>query len=185
MRQLRNGNPKADADAPGKSEEDRDQNIKSVIRLETKALRRRTLAERVADRVTLAVGSTVCILAHLVWFGLWIAINEGAFSPRIKPFDPFPFSLLTLIVSLEAIFMTQLVLMTQNRMQREADKRAHLDLQVNLLAEQEGTMTIRMLCRICEHLGLEVDDPHVIEKLKESTNVGKLAQRLEKHLPGG
>jgi uncharacterized membrane protein len=167
-----------------RANEERDKNIESVIRLETKALRRRTFAERIADRTTLAVGSTVCIVAHAIWFGVWIAVNEGAFATRIKPFDPFPFSLLTLIVSLEAIFMTQLVLMAQNRMQREADKRAHLDLQVNMLAEQEGTMTVRMLCRICERLGLEVDDPHVIEKLKESTNVGKLAQRLEKQLPG-
>jgi uncharacterized membrane protein len=70
------------------------------------------------------------------------------------PFDPFPFSLLTSIVSLEAIILTLFVLATQNRLTREADKRAHLDLQVNLLSEQEMTIMLKMLEEPCEHFHL-------------------------------
>jgi uncharacterized membrane protein len=73
---------------------------------------------------------------------------------RERPFDPFPFGFLMLLVSLEAIFLTAIVLMTQNRMRRQADKRAHLDLQVNLLAEQELTAMLQMLNALCERMGV-------------------------------
>ena len=75
----------------------------------------------------------------------------------VKAFDPYPFGLLTMVVSLEAIFLTIMVLISQNRMTMQADRRAHLDLQVNLLAEQEATAMVRMLERITLHLGLPVE----------------------------
>ena len=91
--------------------------------------------------------------------------------PGIEPFDPFPFSLLTTIVSLEAIFLTLFVLISQNRMSREADKRAELDLQVNLLAEKEATMILRMLQEISGHLGLSGEANKDIEELLKETKV--------------
>jgi uncharacterized membrane protein len=92
-------------------------------------------------------------LAHLAWFGTWIVVNGGVL-PGFEPFDPYPFSFLTLVVSLEAIFLSIFVLLSQNRLTRQAEKRAHLDLQVNLLAEQESTIALQLLQRICEHLGI-------------------------------
>ena len=118
-------------------------NIDTILELEKQAIQSRSTAEHIADKVTTFAGSTPFIIFHLVWFGLWILVNV-----RIIPgitFDPYPFSFLTLVVSLEAIFLTLLVLMSQNRMTKEADKRAHLDLQINLLSEQETTLTLRMV----------------------------------------
>lgn len=100
-----------------------------------------------------------------------------------EPFDPFPFSLLTSIVSLEAIFLTLFVLASQNRMTLEADKRAHLDLQVDLLAEQEMTVVMRMLREICEHFDLkQTTASDEFRALIERTDVRDLAERVERNL---
>ena len=103
---------------------------------------------------------------------------------RIGRFDPFPFSLLNVLVSLEAIFLTSFVLMTQNRMTHQADKRAHLDLQVNLLAEQELTAILQMIYALCQQAGTcaRVTDKRIEQLLKE-TDIVKLAVALEKELP--
>jgi uncharacterized membrane protein len=100
-----------------------------------------------------------------------------------RAFDPFPFTLLNLAVSLEAIFLSSFVLMTQNRMARQGDKRTHLDLQVNLLAEQELTTMLRMVYALCRQAGVHVDirDEQVAELLKE-TDIQKLAVVLDKNL---
>ena len=104
-------------------------------------------------------------------------------SQRLAGFDPYPFSFLTLIVSLEAIFLSLFVLISQSRMSREADRRAHLDLQVNLLAEQENTKALEMLHRISQHLGLEIPRDDEVHGLIEKTHVDHLASELDKRLP--
>jgi uncharacterized membrane protein len=159
------------------------ENVDAVMRLENKALHGRTTAERIADSVTTVAGSTPFLILHVVWFGGWMLVNTGVIR-GVSAFDPFPFSFLTLVVSLEVIFVTLLVLMSQNRMRKEADKRAHLDLQLSMLAEQEGTMSLRMLRRICKHLGLqEEEEDQQMQRLEEATDVGQLARTLEKKLP--
>jgi uncharacterized membrane protein len=110
-------------------------------------------------------------------------LNSGLI-PGSRPFDPFPFSFLTLVVSLEAIFLTLLVLMSQNRMIKEADKRAHLDLQLNMLAEQEGTELLRLVQKICKHLGMDEEADEAAQHLQEQTDVHQLAKALDEHLPG-
>src|SRR6185295_12599703 len=127
---------------------------------------------------TTFAGSTSFIIFHIIWFAGWILINLRLI-PGIRPFDPLPFSFLTLVVSLEAIFLTLLVLMSQNRMTKEADKRAHLDLQLNMLAEQEGTMILRLVKKISNHLGLEKDIEESIHPLEEETDVNQLANALK------
>ena len=101
----------------------------------------------------------------------------------IEPFDPYPFSLLTTIVSLEAIFLTLFVLISQNRMSREADRRAALDLEVNILAERESTMTLRILHDISHHLGLKGEASKDLAELLKETRLEELSTRLEKALP--
>jgi uncharacterized membrane protein len=119
---------------------------------------------------------------HLVWFAGWIIIN-GGFIRRVKPFDPFPFSLLTMIVSLEAIFLSIWILISQNQMSRQADRREHLDLQVNLLAEQESTATLRVVNRIAQHLGLDVSDCATDVALTRETDIEHLASAVDETLP--
>ncbi len=157
-------------------------NVEAITKLEEQAIHNRTPIEHAADVITRSAGSTPFIIFHLLWFGAWISINTGLL-PAIKPFDPFPFSFLTLVVSLEAIFLSLLVLMAQNRMTKEADKRAHLDLQINLLAEQEGTVMLKLLQKICEHLGIEAEGDEALQEMIEETDVHQLAEELEEKLP--
>jgi len=153
-------------------------NIETILELEKQAVQGRSAAEHIADKITTFAGSTPFIIFHAVWFGGWIIVNVGIIR-GIAPFDPFPFSFLTLVVSLEAIFLTLLVLMSQNRMTKEADKRAHLDLQINLLDEQETTLTLRMVQKIALHLGLKVEEEQSIKELSKDTDVNNVAKSLD------
>ena len=126
--------------APGSAPEQR--NVETISRLEQDALRARSIAERLSDTLTKAIGSLASISLHVGWFAAWILINTGVI-PWIDPFDPFPFGVLTLIVSTEGVLLALIILISQNRMIRQADRRAHLDLQISLLAEQEATLMLR------------------------------------------
>jgi uncharacterized membrane protein len=158
-------------------------NVEAIMKLERDAIGNRSTAEHLADKVTTFAGSTPFLLLHTVWFGVWVIANVGLI-PGLSPFDPFPFSFLTLVVSLEAIFLTLLVLMIQNRMMKEADKRTHLDLQLNMLAEQESTVLLRLVRRIGQHLGVEEEHDQTAERLAEETDVHHLARKLDEELPG-
>src|SRR6187399_2176015 len=132
-------------------------NLRHIAELEEKALATRSPGEKIGDAASRLIGSMPFVLFHLVWFAGWIVLNLGA-VPGIKPFDEFPFGLLTLVVSLEAIFLSLFLLISQNRMTRQADKRAHLDLQINLLAEAETTKILRMLEQIADKVGVSKDE---------------------------
>lgn len=157
-------------------------NIEAIMELEKEAIHNRTMAEQMADRVTTISGSLPFIIFHLIWFGGWILINVGLI-PAIEPFDPFPFSFLTLVVSLEAIFLSLLVLMSQNRMIKESDKRTHIDLQLNMLAEQEGTLVLKIVQQIGKKLGVDIEEDEV-QTLKQKTDVQELAETVEEKIPG-
>ena len=154
-------------------------NIQEVAELELETLKARTPLERWTVVVAAAASSTAFTMAHLVWFGLWIGANT------LTPwrFDPYPFSLLTLVVSLEAIVLTGFILRDQAYMELVSDRRAHLDLQVNLLAEQELTAIMRMLCGLAAHVGYDAraDNPQ-LEELLQHTNVRELAARIKTEL---
>ena len=160
-----------------------DQNIRAVARLEQTARLNRSLAERVGDRIIEVVGSSLSVLVHALLFGVWITLNSAS---RFFQFDPFPFSLLTSIVSLEAIILTLFVLANQRRQMREADKRAHLDLQVNLLSEQEMTIMLRMLRELCANFDLtETINSGAFRELIKKTDVADLADRVDQTLNSG
>jgi uncharacterized membrane protein len=153
-------------------------NVEDIARLEKQAVQDRTRGECLAESITRMAGSMPVIVFHAVWFSVWALLNLGVI-PNILPWDPLPFNFLTLILSLEAIFLTLLVLTTQNRLTKDADKRAHLELQINMLAEQESTATLRMLEKICKHLGIEYEAEEA-QQLAKTTDVIKIAKSLEK-----
>jgi uncharacterized membrane protein len=159
------------------------QNVRTVSRLEREALRSRSSAERVSDALTRAIGSIPSITFHAASFVAWILVNTGT-VPVIAPFDPFPFGVLTLIVSTEGVLLAIIILISQNRMIRQADRRAHLDLQVSVLAEQETTLVLHTLRRIAAHIGVP-DDPADAQasKLVEQTDLTEMMRDLEKELP--
>lgn len=159
-------------------------NVEAIAKLELKELHRRSSGEKVSDFFVSLMGSMPFLIFHIVWFVAWFTINLNL-VPRIAPFDPFPFGILTLIVSSEGVFLAIFILISQNRMTRQSDKRAHLDLQVSMLAEQEMTMMLRMQQKVCEHLGVEVDDVREeAEQLIGETDVQRLVNTLEKKMPG-
>jgi uncharacterized membrane protein len=165
---------------PGKSPSDHA--IEAVAQIEHSARDARSRIDHFASTITRVAGTAQSIVFHLIWFILWLLINLHAI-PGIQPFDPFPFNLLTTCVSLEAIFLTLFVLISQNRLSQEADKRAQLDLQVNLLAEKETTMILRMLQDISERLGVTGSSTKELRDLIRETNVDELAEKLEEALP--
>jgi len=159
-----------------------DHTIEAVAQIEKAARDGRSRIDHCASTITRVAGTARSILFHLVWFSAWLLVNLHAI-PGIQPFDPFPFNLLTTVVSLEAIFLTLFVLISQNRLSQEADKRAHLDLQVNLLAEKETTMILRMLQDICERLGVTGSSTKELRDLIKETKLDELAEKLEEALP--
>lgn len=130
-----------------------ERNIRTIISLRLKAAQERNLQDRIADAVTSFSGRMVFVYVHVVWFGVWILLNTGWFGGR--PFDPFPYGLLTLIVSLEAIFLSTFVLISQNRLSEETEHRADLHLHIGLLTEHELTRVLQMLDAIQDKLGIE------------------------------
>jgi uncharacterized membrane protein len=155
-------------------------NIEAVAKLEENFIKNRSLADKLADWIGGFSGSVTFVLLHVVVYGSWIAINLKLI-PRIAVFDPYPFLLLSVVVSIEAIFLSTFVLMKQNRMSRRADQRNHLDLQINLLAEREMTTVLQLLRRISIRLGVPVSGEH-IEDLSAETSIPELAQQISENL---
>ena len=160
------------------------ENIQAIIRMEEQSARQRSPTDRAADAIASFAGTVTFVVLHLVWFAAWTAFNVGWIPLGAKPFDPYPFQLLSLIVSLEAVLLSTFVLIKQNRMGLRSDRRNHLDLQINLLTEKEVTKVIQMLEGISAHLGIEhgVVDRET-QELGEVTAVGDLAQELQRSLP--
>jgi len=150
-------------------------NVAAVAQLEQSERLRRTAVERVIDRLGIWAGHPSFPLLHVAWFAVWIAFN--LWSPR--PFDPYPFTFLTLVVSLEAILLTSFVLAAQDRMTREADRRAKLDLQIDMLAEQELTAILRGIGAIAAHSAVDLTQavPNLAE-LTSDTRIDRLARHL-------
>jgi uncharacterized membrane protein len=129
-----------------------ERNIRTIIHLRTKAADERSLQGRIADVVTTFSGRMIFVYVHIVWFGVWILLNTGKFGVAI--FDPFPYGLLTMVVSLEAIFLSTFVLISQNRLSEETERRADLHLHIGLLTEHELTRVLQMLDAIQDKLGI-------------------------------
>jgi uncharacterized membrane protein len=129
-----------------------EKNIRTIIHLRTKAAKERSLQGRIADAITSFSGRMIFAYVHIIWFVFWILLNTGKFG--LPAFDPFPYGLLTMIVSLEAIFLSTFVLISQNRMGEETERRADLDLHIGLLTEHELTRVLQMLDAIQDKLGI-------------------------------
>jgi uncharacterized membrane protein len=144
-----------------------ERNISALLEVQRQLQRRRSLQDRLADAITRFSGSMGFLYLHFVWFSAWIVVNVGWLEPwGLMPFDAFPFGLLTMVVSLEAIFLSTFVLISQQRLSAIQDDRADLDLQVNLFSEYEITRLLRLTEAIAQHLKLrEGADPELSDLL--------------------
>ena len=157
-----------------------EENVEAIKSWDRALLLKRSKIERLSDNITLAAAAGPSIVLHAIWFAAWIAINTG-FVPAIKPFDPFPCPLLTMMVSLEAIFLALFVLASQNRLAKQSDLRANLDLQIDLLVEREMTAVLQLLNDIAKHLDVDTDvTTDKISDLIKKTDVKKLADEVDR-----
>jgi uncharacterized membrane protein len=151
--------------------------VREAVEFAERERRRSGVSERVAHRITLLSGSMVFVGLHIVWFTFWIVLNTAILS---EPFDEFPFGFLTIIVSLEAIFLALFVLIAQNQQSRQADRQAMVDFQVNLVAEREVTKVLTAVTAIQEHLGIEMPADEELEEMQERTEVRDLEGETDK-----
>ncbi len=160
-----------------------ERNIATLMEVRRQMEQNRRWEDAFADCVTRFSGSTLFVALHIIWFAFWMVWNSGWFTTFV--FDPFPFGLLTLIVSLEAIFLSTFILISQNRMADISDQRADLDLQINLLAEYEITRLLKLTDAIALHLGIEQYHSHELEELKRDINPQAILKEMEgqKHTP--
>ena len=158
-----------------------EQNVAAVVEMEHAAKAQRSAADRVADFITGFCGTMTYVIVHVIWYASWILWNT-VFSP--EPFDPFPFPFLTLVVSLEAIFLSTFILISGNRQARVDERRNHLDLQIDLLAEQENTKMLTLLKGISQKLGVESDDDPSLAVLEQATEPHKLVEQIDRRVDG-
>ncbi len=161
-----------------------ERNIRTMIHLRQKAARERGMQDRIADDITTFSGRMIFVYVHIVWFCVWVLLNTGFFG--LPPFDPFPYGLLTMIVSLEAIFLSTFVLISQNRLSLEAERRAELDMHINLLTEHEITRVLQMLDAIQDKMGIDNHQDSELADLEMETRpedvlaeIDRLQRRLK------
>ena len=158
------------------SEELTKRNVELIRQLEDAAKQERTKSDLVAEVIANFCGSMTFVWVHVIWFGGWIILN---LMPGIKHIDPFPFTFLTLVVSLEAIFLSTFILISQNHDGRISERRNHLDLQINLLSEQENTRMLLLLKAIAEKLDCPIVNEPELAVLSEETRPEKVAAQIE------
>jgi uncharacterized membrane protein len=156
-----------------------EEDIQTIKKWGEEILHSRSRTEKVSDWIAARAGSGPVLIVHVVWFAVWIVLNGGLVS-GIAPFDPFPFPFLTMTVSLEAIFLALFVLASQNRLSRQGDKRSHLDLQIDLLAEREMTAVLQMLQDIAQHLDVKTTITAAqLRDLMKKTDIQRLTTRMD------
>jgi uncharacterized membrane protein len=169
-----NGRPNKSASVENKQSDHVTQTIEEILKLESLD---RTRTERIADSITSFFGSNSFIWLHVIWFSLWIIFDlpEWGFAP----FDPFPFTFLTMVVSLEAIFLSAFILMSENRQGRLTDRRARVNLQVDMIAEREITKLMKLVMDIHSQLGIQKPVDDELENMQKPTNIEHLTQAAQ------
>jgi len=162
----------------GENEEPRRRIFRSI---KAKADAKRTTTERVADWMTSRFGGMTFLSLNILVFVFWILINTNQIE-GISPFDPFPFSLLTTIVSLEAIILAIFVLISQNRNSKIDDLREETHLQINLIAEKEITKVMKMIAILLEKQGVDLSQDPELKKLLRPISEEEIEKRLEKEI---
>src|SRR5918993_4457823 len=155
-----------------------ERNIQALLSRRNQEEKTKGVQDRIADAISRFAGSMIFVYIHLIGFGLWIIISLG-WTP-LTAFDP-TFVILAMFASVEAIFLSTFVLITQNRMAAQADRRADLDLHISLLAEHEVTRLITLVSAIAERMGVEpaVDKPELAE-LEKNVDPEKVLEKIEK-----
>jgi len=158
-------------------------NIESILRDEERRRRRHPFAYRLVERIARFCGTMAFLWINVAWFVGWVAFNQWL------PFDPYPFTLLLLFVSLEAIILSILILISQNMSAADSERRHHLDLQINLLNEREMTAMLRLAVVMADRLGIDEEAKKEVAALARETNPAAVLQQIveaeHQHARGG
>jgi uncharacterized membrane protein len=173
----------ADQSTPVPLSEAAQQNVRTIIELERGAHAQKSWSEALSDRISAFAGSLAFVLLQLTLTLAWALWN--VLAPVDLQFDPYPYGLLTIVVSLEGVLIATFVLLAQNRMRQRTERRDHLHLQVALLTEQELTLVLRLLRQVSKRLDIphETEDAAKADRMTEETNVHELMETLKRELP--
>ncbi|MEK7672374.1 MAG: DUF1003 domain-containing protein [Patescibacteria group bacterium] len=152
--------------------------IKSI---KAQANAKRTISEKLSDWVTKIFGGVTFLVLNVIWFTSWVLVNTNSI-PGVEAFDPYPFGLLTMIVSLEAILLSIFVLMSQNRSAKTDDLREETDLQLDMIAEKELTKLLRMVATLMEKDGIDISKDKELMEMLKPTDLDKLKKVLEEQV---
>ena len=168
-------NPPLAAEQPVRTRQKRiREQIKSRLQVD------QTWTGTLAEFLTLKFGTVPFLIANVGVFVFWILINLGDI-PGIGLFDPYPFNFLTMVVSLEAIVLSIIVLITQNRQSKMEDIREQIDTEIDVRAEEEVTMLLIMLDKVARHLEVPMEDDPELERMKQRTDINRIRAEIERH----
>ena len=151
-------------------------NVAIIAEMEKAEANIRSRGERVADRIATWVGSWTFIIAQTFILVLWIILNWIAWTNH---WDPYPFILLNLALSFQSAYAAPILMISQNRQAKLNERRNHLDLQINMLAEQETTEILRLLRLLCEHSGLHLTEVDNRRGLEEETRHAEIVKQIQ------
>ncbi len=148
-------------------------NIEDISRIERERKAMQPLASRMASSVAAFCSRGTILVIHALFFAVWVAYNSSPLA-----FDPYPFTFLTLVVSLEAIFLSFFIMIGQSASRQESERRHHLDLQINLLNEREMTAMLRLLGKVAERLDIHEKDQAEIKKFAYNTDPRTVLEQI-------
>ena len=152
-----------------------EKNIDAILREEEERRKQKPVAYRVVQTIARFSGSLSFLWLQVAWFAIWIGYNLV-----FKPFDPYPFPFLMLVVSLEAIFLSVLILISQNMSATESERRHHLDLQMNLLTERETTAMLRLMTRMADALAVDPAYQEEVRRFAHKTDPTAIFKQIVK-----
>jgi uncharacterized membrane protein len=150
--------------------------VREVAALEARERNKERTQDLIADRITAATGNMTFVAINVAWVAAWILLNLPDMPTQ---FDPFPFALLAVIIPFEAMVLAVFVLMSANAQGRRADRRARLDMQVNVLAEREVSKLIGLVAEVHEHLGLRGHVGEEVREMRGTTRLEHVAEAVE------
>jgi uncharacterized membrane protein len=153
----------------------------TIRSFKARANAKRSATDKFADFLTAAFGTVFFLVFNAAFFAVWIIWNTGM-VPGIGVLDPFPFGLLTMVVSLEAIFLAIIVLISQNREARVAELREEVELYINTYAESEITKLIYLQTLLLEKNGIDISKDEDLQNMLKSLESDEIEKELEKQL---
>jgi len=151
-------------------------NVELIAKIEAAATTKRTLGQRLVDRFATFIGSWTFIVTQITVVATWIILNS---VPWCRHWDPQPFILLDVLLTFQAALAGPVLMMSQNRQARLNEQRNHLDLQINLLAEQENTEMLILLRKLCEKVRIPMEDGSSVGPLANVTDPHALVEQIQ------